>query len=139
MHPVSPSGSYYHPPKQGAPPTASSMQGRSIDPHPEKSSIFKDIIKTISRVASTILIVPVIAAGVALGIANKLSSRSSAVGSTTFGATASKIRTFALRYLLIAPLGKILLGDKAEPIASVKSKFEGLLTNSPYATNFKRL
>lgn len=43
MHPVSPSGSYYQPPKKEAPATASSMQGRSIDPHPEKSSIFKDI------------------------------------------------------------------------------------------------
>lgn len=113
-------------------PSTGSLHGRSIDPHPEKSSIFKDIIKSISRVASTILIVPVIAAGVALGIANKLSSRSSEVGSTRFGATASKIRTFALRYLLIAPLGKRLLGDKAEPIASVKAKFEGLLTNSKH-------
>jgi hypothetical protein len=101
----------------------SSLGRHTVQAHPEKSSIFKGVIKTITRVASSILLVPLIVGGAALAISKVLNRPNDDIGKP-YGKTASKIRAFAARYLLLAPLGKALLGDKAEHIAAIKAKFE---------------
>jgi len=130
MFPVPPPGTYQTHNPYDAVPRATPLQGRAVDPHPEKSSTFKGIIQCISKLASTILVVPVVVAVAALNVSRILSHRDGPLGNP-YGETASKIRVFALRYLLIAPLGKMLLGDQAELLAGIKAKCEAAVKANP--------